>query len=72
MLQQEQMLLEKGLLNKKCKWKNQTCDGLCNNCYAWTDGKICASEFKSREQNPYSFIYPDYEEAILARQELEY
>lgn len=60
----------KDIYGKKCKWKNIICDGLCNNCWAVTDGKL-SDEIKPIG-NSYSYsIYncTDYEELILARQE---
>jgi len=62
----------KDIYGTKCKWKNQICDGLCNNCYAITNGKICTDGlrgYKTSPYNAYNCSYPDYEDAILARQE---
>lgn len=59
----------KDIYGKKCKYKNQICDGLCNNCYACNDGIISTGK-NYKSNNYYSFSgNTDYEELILARQE---
>ena len=68
----EQMQTE--MIGKKCKWKNQICDGLCNNCYALADSDSRDKYKIAPAKNWWSdSIYngsPDYEGAILARQEM--
>jgi len=55
-------------IGNKCPWKNQICDGLCNNCWAITNGRICTGDMKSKSKSNNDDM--DFEGAILAHQEM--
>ena len=63
----------KDIFGKKCPYKTQICDGLCNNCWNVTKGKICTGDMMPDKihniNSMYDCRYPDYEDAILASQE---
>ena len=53
----------------KCKHKNIVCDGLCNNC--WDREKVKLNSYDFATRKPYGYELPDYEELILASQEID-